>query len=406
MGRNSKSDKQIVNDKTSSIMNGIAFWCGYYRYNIHRFVEDLLGIKLKLFQKIILWAMNYNDNFYWIAARGMSKTYIVALFAVCRAILYPGQKIIVASYTFKQGREVISKITDDFMHHSAFLRNEILSVKTGQNECVIYFKNGSFIRVVTATESSRGARSNLIIIDESRLVDQKIVDTILRPMNSSPRQPGYLLKPEYSHLKEMNKEMYLSSAYYSASEMFEKVKAYTANMFNPNYKYFVADLPYMLSIKEGLLMRESIENEMSESTFNEISFQMERMGLFYGSSADALFDFNTLNSRRILEESLHNLEYYKENNLRIPEKQKDELRILSVDVALMASKKHDNDASALIIHSAIPTSSHNYLDNIVYIDTQEGLVTEELGLLVMRYYYQYNCDYIAIDTNGRNAAYC
>jgi hypothetical protein len=71
-----------------------------------------------------------------------------------------------------------------------------------------------------------------------------------------------------------------------------------------------------------------------------------------------------------------------------------------VDIALLASKRHDNDASALLIHSAIPTSSHNYIDNIVFIDTQEGLVTEELGLLIMRYFYQYNCDYIAIDANG------
>jgi hypothetical protein len=55
-------------------------------------------------------------------------------------------------------------------------------------------------------ESSRGARSNILIIDESRLVPQKIVDTILRPMNAAPRQPGYLRKPEYAHLSEMNKE--------------------------------------------------------------------------------------------------------------------------------------------------------------------------------------------------------
>ena len=127
---------------------------------------------------------------------------------------------------------------------------------------------------------------------------------------------------------------------------------------------------------------------------------MEREGLFYGSSEDALFDFKVLNERRIISDGLFNLDFYRDNNIKIPEKQKGELRILSVDIALLASKRHDNDASALIIHSAIPTSSHNYIDNIVYIDTQEGLVTEELGLLVMRYYYQYDCDFIAIDANG------
>ena len=328
------------------------------------------------------------------------KTYLVALFSVCRCILYPGTKIVVASYTFKQAKEVILKITDDFMQKSALLRNEISKTSIGQNDCSVYFKNGSFIRVVVAAESSRGARSNILIIDESRLVSQKIVDTILRPMNAAPRQPGYLDKPEYSHLKEMNKEFYLSSAYFAASEMFEKVKAYTANMFNPNLKYIVTDFPYMLSVKEGLLMRQTIENEMSEATFSDISFMMERMGLFYGSAEDALFDFKTLNDRRVLNECLFDLDYHRLHGIKMLEKQKDEMRVLSVDIALLASKKHDNDSSSIQIHSAIPTPNHNYIDNIIYIDSQEGLTTDELGIIIMRYFYQYECDYISLDATG------
>ena len=402
MARNKKnlSDKEIQQDKTETIMNVVAERCSYYRANPQRFVEEFLGIKLKLFQKILIWAMMVYDAFYFVAARGIGKTYLVALFSVVRCILYPGTKIVCCSYTFKQGKEIILKITDDFMQKSALLRNEISKTSTGQNDCFVYFKNGSWIRVVVAGESSRGARSNILIIDESRLVPQKIVDTILRPMNAAPRQPGYLNKPEYAHLKEMNKEMYLSSAFFAASEMFDKVKAYTANMLDPRLKYFVCDLPYMLSIKEGLLMRQQIENEMSEATFSDISFSMERVGLFYGSAEDALFDFRVLSKQRVLENSLFDLEFYRNNVLKLPEKQKDEVRVLSVDVALLATRKHDNDASCLIVHQGIPTPSHNYIDNIIYMDTQEGLTTEELGLLVMRYFYQYECDWIALDSNG------
>ena len=381
-------------------MNIVAERCAYYRANPQRFVEEFLGIKLKLFQKILIWAMMVYDAFYFVAARGIGKTYLVALFSVVRCILYPGTKIVCCSYTFKQGKEIILKITDDFMQKSALLRNEVSKTSTGQNDCFVYFKNGSWIRVVVAGESSRGARSNILIIDESRLVPQKIVDTILRPMNAAPRQPGFLNKPEYTHLKEMNKEMYLSSAFFAASEMFDKVKAYTANMLDPRLKYFVCDLPYMLSIKEGLLMRQQIENEMSEATFSDISFSMERVGLFYGSAEDALFDFRVLNKQRVLENSLFDLEFYRSNILKLPEKQKDEVRVLSVDVALLATRKHDNDASCLIVQQGIPTPSHNYIDNIIYMDTQEGLTTEELGLLVMRYFYQYECDWIALDSNG------
>ena len=400
MARNNKTDTEIRQDKTERIMNIIDERCGYYRANPQRFCEEFLNIHLKLFQKILIWAMMHYDAFYFIAARGIGKTYLVALYAVCRCILFPGSKIVCCSYTFKQGKEIVLKITDDFMHKSSLLRNEISKTSIGQNDCTVYFKNESFIRVVVAGESSRGARSNILIIDESRLVPQKIVEDILQPFNASPRQPGYLRKPEYAHLSEMNKEFYSSSAFYSASEMYEKVKAFTANMLDPNLNYFVCDLPYMLSIKEGLLMRQQISNKMSEATFSDISFLMEYEGIFYGSADNALFDYKTLENRRIIGDCLFNLDYYRLTKAKMPEKKKEEIRILSLDIALLASKKHDNDASAFILHSGIPTSTNDYVDNIINIDTCEGLTTEELGLETLRRFYQYECDYLAIDGTG------
>lgn len=395
-----KSDSQILQDRTEAIMNIVDERCSFYRANPHRFVEEYLGIPVKLFQKILLWAMMFFDNFYFLAARSLGKTWLVAVFAVTRAILYPGSKIVVCSYTFKQGKEVIEKIINELMPISPMLRNEIARVSNGKDDCSVYFKDRSYIKVVTAKESGRGGRSHVLIIDESRLVPLKIVDTVLRPFNGTPRMPGYTAKPEYANVLEMNKEINMSSAYYAASEMYSKVKAYVANMLDPKRKYFLCDLPYMLSIKEGLLMRQQIENEMSERTFNEFDFCMERMGIFIGESEDALFDFNVLKDRRILKDALRPLEYYKLNNIKIPEKKKGEIRVLSLDIALMSSKRRSNDASAFIIHSAIPTPSHNYMDNVVFIDTQEGLVTDDLGLLAMRYYYQYDCDYIVVDGKG------
>lgn len=327
------------------------------------------------------------------------KTYLVALFCVVRCLLYPSTTIVVSSYTFKQGKETILKIVDDFMRKSPLLRNEIEKCSVGQNDCSVYFKSGGWIQVRVAAESSRGAHCQILIIDESRMVTQHIRDTVLMPMLASPRSPKYLNKPEYKHLKEMNKILMMSSAWYKQSEMFEQVKSYLANMLNEK-NYFLCDLPYQLSISEDLLMKESIENEMSEQTFSDITFMMEREGIFYGSGEDSLFNFQSLNDRRILQEGLHNLEYYRVNGVKVPAKQVGEKRILSLDVALLASRKHDNDASCFTIHSARETASQSYIDNIVYIETAEGILTEELGLMVMRYYYNYDIDYIALDSAG------
>lgn len=399
MAGKNKTDAQIQEDRSKKIMEVVAWRAGYYRCNPHRFVEDFIGIHLKLFQKIILWAMNWHDMFYFIACRGLSKTYMVALFAVMRCILYPGQQIICVSATYKQGREIVLKITDDFMHKSPLLCQEILKTSIGQNDCYVTWRNGSILRVVTASENARGARAHILIVDESRLVRQKIVDDILRPMNAAPRQPGYLSKPEYKGMAEMNKELYLSSAWYQQSEMFSKVKDYFANSLNDKLNYWVCDLPYQLAIKEGILMRQTIENRMSEKTFSDISFMMEYEGKFYGSGEDSLFNFSVLDGRRVLKDSLFDLNYYRLNAMKPPKKDKT-VRILSVDIALLASKKHNNDASAFIINDAVQTTGLDYISNIVYVDTKEGLVTEEIGLAVMRYFYQYRCDYMVLDCNG------
>lgn len=401
MASSNKSNAQIEHDRTEQIMNIVAERAGYYRENLDKFCYEFLQItNLKWFQKILLWAMDKHDNTLLLACRGLGKTYICALFAVCRAILYPGEQILCVSATFKQSKNLILKITDDFMLNSPLLRSEILKCSTGQNDCYIQFKSGSMIKAITATESSRGFRSHVILVDESRLIPPNVVSSILRPMNATPRQPGFMKNPKYSYLAEMPKEVYLTSAWYSMSDLYTQAKSYAANMLDPNLSYFVADLPYQISIREGLLMRQQILNEMTEATFSDIIFMMEREGKFYGSAADALFDYKVLNDRRILPDCLFPLEYYRMNSVKIPEKKKDEIRILSVDIALMGSKKRDNDATCITIHSAIPTSSNDYVDNIVYVESQEGLLAEDLGLLILREFYQYNCDYIAIDGSG------
>lgn len=78
-----------------------------------------------------------------------------------------------------------------------------------------------------------------------------------------------------------------------------------------------------------------------------------------------------------------------------------EKRILSVDVALMGStKKKKNDAAALYINSAIQQDDTSYHSNLVYGETFEGLTTDELGIIVMRDFYEYKCTDIVLDTNG------
>lgn len=70
MANEKKTVKQIAHDKEQRIMETVAWRAGYYRANPQRFVEEVLGIKLKWFQKILIYVMMHYNFVMYLAARG------------------------------------------------------------------------------------------------------------------------------------------------------------------------------------------------------------------------------------------------------------------------------------------------------------------------------------------------
>ena len=405
--KNKKSEKQLAHEKSERILQGVAIWASFYRSNPQRFAKDYLGLNLKRFQKFLIYAMMHNNHFMFWAARSIGKTWLTAVFCVIRCILFPGSKICVASATRPQANEVLSKIVDDLMKlhdwGSENLRREISYYTVGTNKAVIEFHNGSWIKVVTAADTGRGNRANILVLDEFRMLDKNTINTVLKKFLGTPRQPNYLNKKEYMNrpeLSETNIEIYMSSCWLKAHWSYEKSKAYTVNLLGGRDGYFVCALPYQIAIKENLRNRIEIEDEMSEADFDETSFAMEMECIPFGATENAFFTFDDVSQCRKLQSALYNSNI-NNKGLKIPDLVLNERRILSVDIALMASKKSKNDASSIIVNSAIPTNNNNYISNIIYLENHEGLNTDELALIVRRLFSWYKCTDLVIDTNGQ-----
>jgi hypothetical protein len=398
-----KTQKEVATEKADRIMDGIATWCSFYRANPHRFCKDYLNITLKLFQQILLYMMFVSNYFMYIASRGSGKTFLVAIFCTCRCILYPDTNICVASKNRKQANEVLEKITNILMPNSDNLKLEIEKSNVGQNEAYIKFRNGSLIKVVTANDNARHSRANILVIDEFRMVDKKIVDAVLRKFLTAPRHPKYLDKPEYAHLEERNKEFYMSSAWFKFHWSYEKLKAFCANIVNDTKKYFVCGLPYQLAIKERLLSAEQVADEMTEADFDSLMWDMEMGCMWHGDDDGAFFTYEDITQNRkckraiFMENILGNIA---DKTFKIPDLAVNERRILSVDVALLASTKHKNDASSIFINSALPTGKNTYQGNLIYTENFEGINTDDLALIVRRYFHYYKCTDIALDVRG------
>lgn len=167
INKNKKSLQDVYQEKSERMMEGVGYWASFYRKNPQRFVKEYLNMRLKLFQKILIYCMMNNYYFMYIASRGSGKTWLTSLYCVVRCILYPGTKICVASGFKSQSLEVIQKISEDFMKNYSWgsenLRREISYISTSMNNAVCEFRNGSWIKIVTANDAARHNRANIIV---------------------------------------------------------------------------------------------------------------------------------------------------------------------------------------------------------------------------------------------------
>ena len=265
-----------VNNKQKRLKKGVGKWTAFYRENPHRLAIDYLGMKwLKPFQQALIVMCFKYTYVMIIASRGMGKSLIAALVCVLKCILYPGIKICIASGRRGQSVNVINKIVQDFMGSSDNLKNEILDYKVSTYFAEVTFKNGSNIKVVTASDSARSARANFILADEFVQIKKNILDKVIRKFKAGQRTPGFYLKEKYKdYPKEPNTELYLSSAYYKYHYSFAKFKSFFKSMIKGD-SYCVTGFPYQLPVSEGYYPAEQIRDEMLEDDWDSIGWSME-----------------------------------------------------------------------------------------------------------------------------------
>lgn len=393
--------------KAENFEQQMLLWVGFYRSNPHRFAKDFLNLDLKLFQVILLWAMMHHDYFMYIGSRGIGKSFLSATFLCIRCILYPESKIVIAAGVKSQAINVLLKIQDELMPKSPLLQREIAEVKTSNQDAVIKFHNGSFIRVVAATDSARSMRANLILVDEFRMVKKEIVDTVLRKFLTSPRRPGFMEKPEYQTKEakekyaEENKEIYLSSAWYKHHWSYGQMRAYTSKMIQGG-DYFVSHLPYQIGIKDDIYSQKRIMNEMTEENFNEITWMMEMEAIWFGESEKAFFKFKDIDVNRKEPDAMYPQEVMElVEGIKKPKKAAGEIRILSADIAMMGGI--ENDASIFTVLQLKPVGKY-YERNVVYMEDIEGAHSEIQAVRLQQLREDFEIDYLVIDGRGNGIA--
>lgn len=399
------------------VMDNFLLWNTFFRRNLHRVATDYLGLKLHLYQILILYLMGISRFIAIIASRSAAKSYIIAIYACCICIVKPGSKVVLSSATKGQSKLIISeKIRNELMANSPMLRKEIRTIKDNQNEVIVFFRNNSTITVVPASENGRGYRSTCIIREEFRQIDKHIEDSVLAPFQII-RTPPYMLDATYEGNKELQEEsvdVYISSSWLDNGHWMWKIvdQAYDGMIDGQDMCLLAFD--ESITLKHNIKSMTYMQNEKKKQ--DPLTWRIEFLNERVKEDTSAYFTYSMLQKNQRVKKAFYprrniDARFNKKNIYDIP-KQSGELRIVSCDMAFVENKRNDNSIFSCMRllpeftnftrnDSSVVNISNGYRRIVPYMKSVQGGDTAKQALRIRQLFEDFHADYIVLDL--RNA---
>lgn len=402
----------------TNVLNTMA-WCTFWRRNMHRFVSDYLKISLYPYQQISIYEMGISNTICIIASRNNAKSFLIALYACCRCILYPGTIFVIGSATKGQSKLMVSaKIQDELMQWSKPLANEISKVSTAVNDTYVNFKNTSKIIVYTANDNARGNRSHASCREEFRQIDKKIEDSVISPFQTVRNRPymrkqiGDKLYGDLKVLQENPVDIFISSSWIDDGNWMWKIVDQTFSDMLANNKSILLTFDESITLKHHLKTMEQLIKEKTKQ--DPVTWKTEFLNLKVKDSLSSYFTYSMLMERQTLKHVFYprnilDFKSGKKNKYAIP-KQDNEIRVISNDIAFVAGDKNDNSVYSCI--RAIPETITYETDNssveikqgyrrqYPYIESNQIGDTTKQAIRIRQLYEDFNADYIVIDARN------
>lgn len=394
--------------KSKEKEDNIIEWITVWRRNWHIYVDMVLGIKLRRFQMIMIYLMGVSDVFFAICSRGLSKSFIVGLGAICKMNLYPYSEIVITSSTLPQANKMVEdKIRDELIKKlSPYLLymydNEYLIItKSDDGYKITNTLNGSILRVLPCLDSSRGVRATLLIYEECRLLKKGIIDSVFEKM-AHPRQAKYLEKPEYASNKRWLEEcqsIYITSARFKFEWFYRTFKDCVTGYYRDKktrYNIFAGDI--FMSIANGL--KTWGDYRKSKKMSGEMDFRMEDLNEMVGEAEDAFFTIQSFKDNQIIQKCFRPptiTQLYMGEDLGNPQKQEDEIRLIISDFAFANTTSREKNDNTIIVFMSLHWKGNRFERRLDYI---EGFpASDSLGAAdrIRGLIWDYDVDYYILD---------
>lgn len=385
-------------------------WNTFYRRNLHRFAMDYLGLKLHLYQIIILWAMSMSRLVVVIASRAAAKSFIIAVYSCCRAILYPGSRIVLTSATRGQSQLIVSeKIKKELWDMSPNLRREISKISDNNNDVYVRFKNGSSIHTVTLSKNSRGNRSTVNVGEEAREIDIETYNEVVNPF-LVVRQVPFMMLPDYDgdeQFQENPCEIFISSSMEESHWLYDLAKKAMKGMLDDDGHFFIA-FDYSITLKHGIRKRHQLIDARAKS--DPITWMVEYENLVLRSNSRAYFTYDLLKENQTLLRAFYprrneDVVNRVKNRFGLP-KLPGEMRVVACDIAAIDRSGNDNSSFSCLrlfeetTYSADGRPEKEYRVQIPYIEAIRGQETKRQAIRIRQLFDDFEADYIVLDVRN------
>ncbi len=156
--------------------------------------KHLLNIDLLPFQVVILKELWTKTFPMLVASRGGGKTWILSLYALLRALLCQGSKIVIVGAAFRQSK-LLFEYMETFWRNAPILRSIVGSgkhqgPKRDVDRCTFYVGDSVIMAIPMGDGTKiRGLRANYIIADEFASIPQEIYETVVQGFASVSASP-------------------------------------------------------------------------------------------------------------------------------------------------------------------------------------------------------------------------
>ena len=406
---NSQEFQQLISERKKQHLTSqqreenIIEWNQFYKNNIDIWANDFLEIPLFQYQKNMLIEIQENDITTLICSRGSAKSFITAIASLFFTLMRSNCTVLVVSLTLNQSNLLISQKIDKELSNpktglSPVLRqlrqDGWMEIKKDQNTggYVVEFGNGSVIKSGALSESLRGNRSQVVILDEAAICSKSLYQQVAEPTLTQR-----IFKGRPQDYNEGVKQIMLSSCRNKQNWLYRFLVNVVNGHYNKNsrtkYGFFAIDV--LGATVAGIQSPEQYYQRKKNT--DDLTFQQEYLNVWLGENENSLFKLEDFEKNQVLENpfyprTLDDILSGKENSYNYSD---DWVRILASDIAL--SGGNEDDASCFILGAMNRSTGERRIE---YLIPRQGLNTLTQVIEMKRLFYEYQADYCIQDTKG------